>query len=212
MQNCGNETLQSFVEKLVETITDCDNGYDEDVIVKKDMIPFVVSSLWQSFRAEPSTFKEFIKDLEKYAEYQIHIIRPTNDYYGICDLQIYLYDSWSNITQDFSYQIQVYYDPRDLGYCECTLDMKDYREDKHCCGHGCDWWAPSFSLHKVMDVYQHTWDGDEHDFWDFEDDFYKSEFDLEEQKKKLDREYEIKQIQERMKADEQRLKELMENN
>lgn len=62
-----------------------------------------------------------------------------------------------------------------------------------------------------MDVYQHTWDGDEHDFWDFEDDFYKSEFDLEEQKKKRDREYEIKQIQKRMKADEQRLKELTEN-
>lgn len=209
MQNCGNKTLQSFIEKLVDTITNYDNGYDEDVIVKKDMIPFVVSSLWQSFRTEPNILNEFIKDLEKYSEYQIHIIRPTDDYYGICDFQIYLRDSWSDNDPGFSYRISIFYDQRDWGYCECTPDMKDYREDKDCCGHGCDWWASGFSLHKVMDVYEYTWNGDEHDFWDFEDDFYKSEYELDEKRRNSEREYKIKEIRERIKVDERRLKELM---
>lgn len=209
MQKCGNETLQKFIERLVETVTDCDNGHDEDVIVKKNMLPFVVSSLWQSFRAESSTFNGFIKDLEEYSEYHINIIRPTNDYCGICDFQIYLCDSWSSNEPGSSYRISIFYDQRDWGYCDCTPDMKDYREDKDCCGHGCDWWAPGFSLHKVMDVYEYTWNGDEHDFWDFEDDFYKSESELDEKRRNSEREYEIKEIQERIRADEQRLKELM---
>jgi hypothetical protein len=42
--------------------------------------------------------------------------------------------------------------------------MKDYREDKHCCGHGCDCTFCSFALYKVMHVGGDVWEGDEHDY------------------------------------------------
>ena len=210
MQNCGNDTLQKFLEDVITELR------KTDVITSSD-VTFIIAGLFQRFsKADRCSIIDFIHDLEKYSDYVIHIEKPTNEYNGICDIEVQPC-TYGNGLEDYDepnhrYKIEITSDERMGGYCECEPDDKDFREDKGCCGHGCDWYAPSFTLHKIIEVENYKWSGDEHDFWDFEDAFYKSESDLEEQKKKSDKEYEIKQIQERMKADEQRLKELMENN
>lgn len=100
------------------------------------------------------------------------------------------------------------YDERNWGYCQCSPGDPDYREDKHCCGHGCDWEAPSVEVRKSFLVSNHSWSGDEHDYWDFEDKFYAD--DKEENKKKLlaEREYKIKNLKETIENAQKELKKL----
>lgn len=208
MQNCGNDTLQKFLEDVITEVRNTD-------VVTSDDVTFIIAGLFQRFsKADRCSIIDFIRDLEKYSDYVIHIEKSTNEYNGICDIEVQpcVYSETDFMDYpEYHYRIEITSDERMWGYCECSPDDKDFREDKGCCGHGCDWYAPSFKLHKIIEVENYKWNGDEHDFWDFEDTFYKSESELEEQKKKSDKEYEIKQIKERMKVDEQRLKELMEN-
>ena len=55
---------------------------------------------------------------------------------------------------------------------------------------------------------RHSWDGDEHDYWDFEDDFYKDDKELAEQEEKRHKELEIKELKARIEADSKKLAEL----
>lgn len=109
---------------------------------------------------------------------------------------------------DFEYEIVFDYDERNWGYCECNPSDLDYREDKHCCGHGCDWDAPSIKVRKSFLISEHSWSGDEHDYWDFEDKFYAD--DKEENEKKLlaEREYKIKSLKETIENAQKELKKL----
>jgi len=86
--------------------------------------------------------------------------------------------------------------------------MTDYREDKQCCGHGCDASFCEFSLHKVLHIISDSWEGDEHDYWDFEDEFYLSDKELAEKKEKEDKEREVLELKNRIEADQKRLAEL----
>ena len=65
-----------------------------------------------------------------------------------------------------------------MGYCECQPGDDDYNEDRQCCGHSCDWDAPAVTVYKCYDVDDGVWNGDEHDYWDFEDAFYKDDLEL----------------------------------
>lgn len=57
-----------------------------------------------------------------------------------------------------------------LGYCRCEPDDPDYRPDKGCCGHRCDWNVPMIRIFRNEEiVYSYMWKGDESSFWDFED-------------------------------------------
>ena len=92
--------------------------------------------------------------------------------------------------ESYSYKIEFGKDDRSWGYCTCTNEDQDYREDKDCCGHGCDWTAPTISIKKIISLGNNGWTGDEHDYWDFEDNFYKSNDELakgKEEQEKLDR-------------------------
>ena len=86
--------------------------------------------------------------------------------------------------------------------------MRDYREDKQCCGHGCDAAFCEFSLYKVLHIASGSWEGDEHDYWEFEDEFYLSDKELSDKKEKEDREREIEVLRNRIEADQKRLAEL----
>lgn len=86
--------------------------------------------------------------------------------------------------------------------------MKDYREDKHCCGYGCDWWAPAFEIRKSYIMGRHSWDGDEHDYWDFEDDFYKDDKELADKKAEEDRLIKIKELKNQIETASKKLAEL----
>ena len=215
MQKLENSTLQRFLEELKDAL-ECENEdrkyenlSEEDSYSLLD-IPFLMSSLWEAFRAEPNTYSDFIKCLNESYDYQILITEPDNDYYGICKAIVgfHVSDKVYEGLEDYQYEINFNYDPRDWGYCECTSDMEDYREDKCCCGHGCDWWAPAFEMRKSFSVGNHKWHGDEHDYWDFEDEFYKEDRELAERKAKERKEQEIKELKARIEADTKKLSEL----
>ena len=209
MQSCDNKTLDKFLKHLIEEFE------RDDSVVNSKNIPFVISVLWQKFSyADKCEIADFIDDLEKYADYIISINKPQNDYSGICDIEIsllkYIKDDYDDYdSPNNNYIINIEYDERLWGYCQCSPEDEDYREDKHCCGHGCDWLAPHLTLNKVFVVASHNWTGDEHDFWNFEDNFYKSELELNEQNKKIEKEKEIQRLNELIEDSKKRLKELM---
>ena len=215
MQKLENYTLQKFLERLKDDLESENENREYENLSEDDKysilnIPFLISSLWEAFRAEPNTYSDFIECLNKAYDYQILITEPDNDYYGICKaiISFCISDKMYDGAEDYQYEINFNYDPRDWGYCECTPDMEDYREDKHCCGHGCDWWAPAFEMRKSFGVSNHKWHGDEHDYWEFEDEFYASDKELAEKIEKERREKEIISLKARIEADSKKLAEL----
>lgn len=214
MLKLENETLQRFLEELTDVLKaeNEDREYEnksEDDRYSILNIPFIVSSLWEAFKAEPNTYSDFIKCLNESYDYQILITEPDNDYYGICKAIVIFSTSGTEwISEDYQYEIDFLYDPRDWGYCKCTPDMPDYREDKHCCGHGCDWWAPAFEIRKSFKIGNHSWNGDEHDYWDFEDEFYTDDKELADKKAEEDKARMIKELKSRIEADSKKLVEL----
>ena len=177
MEKLQNETLQNFIDTFIKELKR-ENENREYHSIKKLNIPFILSSLYQSFSNNQNSYKEFISDLEMYSDYDITIDDPKNEYNGIIDVDINLARHKDEVEsfQDYDmpnyyYMICFSYDERDWGYCECTPDMEDYREDKKCCGHGCDASFCSFSLHKINNIMSDSWHGDEHDYWDFGDEF-----------------------------------------
>ena len=215
MQKLENYTLQKFLERLKDDLESENENREYENLSEDDKysilnIPFLISSLWEAFRAEPNTYSDFIECLNKAYDYQILITEPDNDYYGICKaiISFCVSDDMCDGVEDYQYEINFNYDPRDWGYCECTSDMKDYREDKHCCGHGCDWWAPAFEMRKNFSVSNHKWHGDEHDYWEFEDEFYASDKELAEKKAEEDKAKMIKELKSRIEADSKKLAEL----
>lgn len=215
MKELENKTLQNFLDTLTEELKnenesrEWDNQSEE---IKKEIfdIPYIISSLWEAFRAEPNTYLDFIKCLNKANDYQIRIVLPDNDFYGICKaiVDFYIPEDEYERFEEYQYEILFLYDQRDWGYCQCTPDMKDFREDKQCCGHGCDWWAPSFEIRKSYFMGKHSWNGDEHDYWNFEDEFYASDKELAEKKEKENRERQIIELRNRIESDQKKLAEL----
>lgn len=215
MQKLENYTLQKFLDAFVTELKR-ENSDGEHHGTRKLNIPFIISTLYQSFNNNAEKYKELISDLEKWSDYGLSIDKPVNDYDGIIDVEINLikYDEESEEdfyeydTPNYDYKLCFSYDERDWGYCECTPDMDDYREDKHCCGHGCDASFCEFELHKILHITKDTWHGDEHDYWDFEDEFYASDKELEEKKAKEDKERKIRNLKETIEEATKKLAEL----
>nr|DAS11961.1 MAG TPA: hypothetical protein [Caudoviricetes sp.] len=209
MKYSANITIQNFIERLVEVLK-CENTYQKLNGIKLD-IPFLVSVLWQDLMDNYECYDEFCSDLRDCDNYDIVI---GDDNYCICKVNVFLYNETENNNwkcaeeSDFRYEITFSYDERNWGDCECSPGDQDYREDKHCCGHGCDWEAPSVEVRKSFLVSNHSWSGDEHDYWDFEDKFYES--DNEEKQKKLLAEIEckIRNLKETIENAQKKLKEL----
>lgn len=209
MKYSDNNVFQYFMEQLIESLKN-ENTYRE-LNGKKLDIPFLVSALWQDLTDNYERYDEFCSDLKNCDNYDIVIGEDNN---CICKVNVLLYNetengNWKYAEEaDFRYEITFSYDERNWGYCECSPGDPDYREDKHCCGHGCDWEAPSIEVRKSFLVSIHSWSGDEHDYWDFEDKFYAN--DKEENEKKLlaEREYKIKSLKETIENAQKKLKEL----
>ena len=191
MKYSDNITIQKFIEQLVDVLK-YENEYREPNSEKLN-IPFIIA-------------KKRKKIFNNYKQYNNYCIRKVN---------VFLYNKSENNNleccveeSDFKYEITLSYDERNCGYCECSPGDPDYREDKHCCGHGCDWEAPSVEVRKSFLVSNHSWHGDEHDYWDFEDKFYAN--DKEENEKKLlaEREYKIKNLKETIENAQKELKKL----
>ena len=216
MQKLENGTLQKFFDELIRAIKSENEERRWHKKPKKELdIPFLISTLLQSMTKNEDKNKEFLSDLEKYSDYQITIHKSNNDWNGIVDAFVNLikYTNDEDMRDcdipDFDYELQFFYDERHWGYCQCTPDLEDYREDKQCCGHGCDATFCSFSLHKILNVTTDEWHGDEHDYWDFEDEFYKEDRELAEKKEKECKDREIVELKARIEADSKKLAELV---
>ena len=216
MQKLENSTLQTFLERFVEELK-IENGNRKQTDVSEINIPFILSSLYQSLGNDTYIYQDFIKDLEEYSDYNITIDKSKNDYDSIIDVDIQLLkykeddEDISYFDYDrpnYNYLLTFSYDERNWGLCECIPDMPDYREDKHCCGHGCDASFCSFSLHKVLNIVSDSWHGDEHDYWEFEDEFYASDKELADKKAKEDKARMIEELKNRIEADQKKLVEL----
>ena len=140
MKKLQNNTLQQFIDNLIEELKNenVNRLYHKE---KELNIPFIISSLYQSFENDDqNTYNDFISDLNMYPHYDISFNEPIDDLYSIIDVDI-LFSYNLNTDQDipyYSYRICFSYDERLYGYCECTPDMPDYREDKGCFGHAGD--------------------------------------------------------------------------
>ena len=66
MKKLQNNTLQKFLDNVItELKRHNDDRQLYDIDIQELDIPFIVSSLWQSFNNNPGKYKEFISDLEK---------------------------------------------------------------------------------------------------------------------------------------------------
>lgn len=207
MKFCGDKVFQKFLDELCEYLKrDNDNKrlYQEKTID----IPFVISALWQDFKDNQDKYSNFLKELNE-SEYYNFYIDDKKYYYNIrIGINIVNKENQNSSNNDWRYELDFSTVSRYWGYCECTPNDPDYREDKGCCGHGCDWDAPKIELRKSFLISRHSWDGDEHDYWDFEDKFYAD--DKEENHKKLlaERECKIRNLKETIENAQKKLKEL----
>lgn len=215
MENLNNLTLQKFIDNLIKNLKEENEIRKSKTRLQELDIPFIISTLYQDFEENVDNYKEFVNDLNYYYDYNIDVFESQNEWNGIIDIAIslvrYTDDKYDNYDYpEYNYKIEFEMESRDWGYCECTPDMKDYREDKKCCGHGCDAAFCEFNLYKVNKIIHGVWKGDEHDYWDFEDNFYMSDEELFLDKQKKEREAEIKMLKENIDKYNKRLYELLE--
>lgn len=202
MKTCGNKTLDDFLKELSKELEWYSTGFEEN----KLNVPFHISILWQEFKNNVDKYSEFIKYLNEY----IFNVDTSNMY----DLRMYV-RFYKNATDNsdeedipITYEFSFGEDLRYYGYCDCTPNDKDYREDKGCCGHGCDWCAPNVDIYKREFINDASWQGDEHDYWDFEDEFYLDDKEANEKRVKEERENKIKYLKETIENAQKELKEL----
>ena len=207
MKNCEDAVLQNFLEALVDALKE----YNENLKHSDNKesvidIPFLISPLWQSFSRYPEKYSDFKSYLSN-SQYFI-------DIYSLVDndnedgMYRALVTAENDVPSSIYYVINFSTDERYWGDCECTPEDPDYREDKQRRGHGCDWEAPSFCILKMEKFDRFDWQGDEHDYWNFEDSYYQDDRVLYKEKKAAEKQLKIDFLKRQIKQCEDELKEL----
>ena len=184
MQYCGNAIGQKFLENLAKEMAEWNEMDERDNTV---LVPFYIAALWNQFKFHGEKYTEFFDDVKDESFYQI-VPSECGDIYSVTlwdkNDPSHRQDVWLDEQmilpkfKNYYYEIHFSYEERYWGYCECQPGDKDYNEDHQCCGHVCDWDAPVVAVYKCYDVDNGVWNGDEHDYWDFEDVFYKDDLEL----------------------------------
>lgn len=78
MQKLQNYILQEFINKCI-VILEKENDNRKFHRKIELNIPFILSSLYQSFAMNQDKYKEFISNLETYSDYRINIDDSEND-------------------------------------------------------------------------------------------------------------------------------------
>lgn len=179
MQYCGNAIGQKFLDNLAREIADWNEANRSNPDTYEAPVPFWVAVLWNQFKFHSEKYKEFFEDVKDESPYQI-VPSEYGDIYSVILWEENDTDEWylDSNCKNYHYEIHFSSEERYWGYCECEPGDKDYNEDHQCCGHGCDWDAPMVTVYKCYDVDNGVWNGDEHDYWDFEDAFYKDDLEL----------------------------------
>lgn len=195
------------MDKLVEVIEDYNKGEVFYAKNGKIDIPYIISSLYQDFCNYPEKFTLLILELKSCSDYSFEIAKSQNDWNGYFDVFIYFYTG-NDKYDELYYKLQFKNEERLDEYCECVPGDPDYREDKHCCGHGCDAVFCEYQLVQVSSITSGSWDGDEHDFWDFEEEFLLSDEELKRKIEKEERKNRIESLEKQIKELNHRLEEL----
>ena len=179
-----NNVKEDLINKIVDELKRVNE--DKEYRGERELnIPFMIAPLSQSLEQ----FGSLIKDLEDHTHYRVNYIEPEQEnYYSNGTIEITLEkndnelnedekyikecDNYFHFPTDYSYKINFETDERDWCSCQCLEGDEDYDERHSCCGHGCDWTAPACYIEKVIEIGSKAWEGDEHDYWDFEDKFY----------------------------------------
>lgn len=179
MKYCGNAIGQKFLENLVREIADWNEVNKSNPNTYEAPVLFYVAALWNQFKFHSEKYAEFFDDVKDENHYQI-VSNEYGDIYSVILWEKNDAGKWylDENCKNYHYEIHFSYDERYLGYCECQPGDDDYNEDRQCCGHSCDWDAPAVTVYKCYDVDDGVWNGDEHDYWDFEDAFYKDDLEL----------------------------------
>ena len=176
--------MNNVKEDLINKIIDELKRVNEDKEYRGERrlnIPFMIAPLSQSLEQ----FDSLINDLEEHTYYGVTYIEPEQEnYYSNGTIEITLekndneldkeekyikeHEEYSYFPTDYTYKINFEIDERDWKFCQCSEGDEDYDERHNCCGHGCDWSAPACSIEKVIEIGSKVWEGDEHDYWDFE--------------------------------------------
>lgn len=179
MQYCGNAIGQKFLDNLVREIVDWNEVNKSNPNTYEAPVPFYVAALWNQFKFHSEKYAGFFDDVKDENSYQI-VPNEYGDIYSVILWEKNDAGKWylDENCKNYHYEFHFSYDERYWGYCECQPGDDDYDEDRQCCGHGCDWDAPAVTVYKCYDVDDGVWNGDEHDYWDFEDAFYKDDLEL----------------------------------
>lgn len=162
-------------------------------------IPWIIAPFEQHLSED--NYKELLNDL-KDNDFYVSYYKDDNEYYTNGSFEIHIYKTHNALP--YYYKITLGYDER-WGYCECVEGDNDYDARYNCCGRGCDWDAPSFRIEKISNLGSSSFDGDEHDIWDYEDKYNNITLkDKEEQAKSI----EIKKLLKEQSEIKKRLKEL----
>jgi hypothetical protein len=208
----NNETVNNFIRELTKQLIreNDDRKYQEK---RKLNIPYIIAPLVQNLNND--TYKKFIEDISNHSYFINYFSDNTGGYTnGYIDVNIYkkseedCNDFYCPELESYSYKIEFGKDQRDWGYCECIPEDEGYREDKDCCGYGCNWTAPTFKVEKFIYIGNNSWEGYQHDYWEFEDEFYKSDKELAEEKAKKEKEDRIEYLKSSIESMQKELFEL----
>jgi len=186
-------TKDQFIQNLINTL----NNENKNRIYhdKKPLnIPYIVSVIDQQIE----NCKEFLDDITKHT-YDINSY--DEDYSGgYTNGKITILiekpkdkeeesEYINNAYYNHCYHIEFLHDERHWGYCECTPKDEGYNENYRCCGMGCDWNSPAFSIKKVISLGNYSWEGQEKDYWEYKEKFEANEKNINEEVEKYKSNY-----------------------
>lgn len=210
-------TKEKFIRDLIDELNDInDHAVKFNGESPKVDVPYVISVIDQQL----DKCTEFLEDISKntycingfdedttggYTNGRIRILIEKDDKKE-SDLTTGVY--YNYCYYNYCYYINFLYDDRMWGYCQCTPEDEGYNEKHDCCGNSCDWHAPSFRIEKVITIDSGSWDGQQKDYWKYEEQFLVNEQNKNVEVEKFEREQKRKNLENQIKKLQEELSEL----
>lgn len=188
--------INVLIQRIINLIEEENDEREYHDKIKID-IPFKIAPIKQSI--SNIKYSELINDISK-KEYYVYFDYDSNR----CD---YDYDRIAiNLeNENYRYIIQLGYEPRHWGYCECSEEDEGYDERYKCCGNGCDWDAPDFTVIKEVTLGSNSFNGIERDLWEYKDKYYNVTVKEKEEQERISKINYLKAEKERIEAELEKL-------
>jgi hypothetical protein len=205
----------SIKDKFIRDLIDELNDVNERQLIYNNKTPIDVCYIVSVIDQQIENCEEFINDILKNKYYINGYDEDTSGGYTNGRIRVlvekpdeekeseYMMDAY----YDYCYYIDFLLDERYWGYCECSPKDEDYNEQHKCCGNGCDWVAPAFSVTKSIGLVSGKWNGQERDYWEYEEKFKANEQNKNAEVEKYEKEENRKRIENQIKDLQEKLKE-----